>query len=209
MRSAEWAGLGWAVQGKRATVRWFMKPERVRADNPVTRSPTRSNAAGPARFGARTATPPAQGASANAFIERLVAHFVGLGRGPGGAERLVESSDAVLTTLRKAADSAQWQPVLDLVRVAEPAFKHGARWGAWASTLDLGLQAARLLGERTAEAWVLHEQGVRFMALGDHDQAEKLLSQALAIRTELCADDEAERTRFQLAQVTLLKTAAG
>lgn len=72
----------------------------------------------------------------------------------------------------------------------------------------MGLQAARALGDREGQAWVLHEQGVRAVALGHFDEADELLSQALAVRTELGAWDEAGWTRSQLEQLAARRGAA-
>lgn len=159
------------------------------------------------RFGADCL--PVERAVDSPWIDKLVAHFVRLGESPEGAFRLVESSDAVVSTLRQAVDHGHWEAALDLVRVAEPAFALGARWGAWASTLDMGLLAARALGDTRVEARLLHEKGVRAMALAHFDEADEALSQALASRTALGSEDEIGCTRSQLAQLRALTRAAG
>lgn len=156
----------------------------------------------------RIAAVPAAGDS-SPWNDRLIAHFTRLGTSPSGAERLVESSDAVLASLRQAIKNGRWAPALELIRVAEPAFMLAGRWGAWASILKMGLTAARNLGDRRAEGWVLHEQGVRAMALGHFDEAYERLTQALVIRLDAGAAEDVERTRSQLVGLMAQRAAAG
>ena len=171
---------------------------------------TAGSSAGDGRRGLRLAA--AGGSSApgsHALTDRLVHHFIRLGAAPDGAERLVESSEAVLNTLRLALEHGRFRPALDLVRVVEPAFLLAGRWGAWASSLEIGLVAARRLGDARAEGWVLHEQGVRAMAVGSFTEAGDLLSRALAIRVADGEPAEAEMTRSQLDRLRALGGAAG
>src|SRR5262249_42938857 len=57
-----------------------------------------------------------------------------------------------------------------------------ARWGAWELALEGCLGAAKALGDRSVEAWVLHEMGTRAVCLGDERTARRLLTQAAALR---------------------------
>ncbi len=97
----------------------------------------------------------------------MVAHFVAVGTGTDGSERLVANADAVLATLRHAADAEQWDQIIDLARVAAPAFMLGARWGAWETVLDTTLRAGRALGDDEAEEWARRQLAVRAAALAD------------------------------------------
>ena len=141
-------------------------------------------------------------------VRRPAGNHAGSVRRRGG-ERLVESSDAVLTTLRQAVEGGHWPGALELARVAEPAFEMGAHRGAWASALEMGLVAARAVGDRSAEGWALHEQGVRAIAIGSFDEAGELLSRALAIRTDVDDEEAAQQTRSQLARLTAITATTG
>jgi outer membrane biosynthesis protein TonB len=57
--------------------------------------------------------------------------------------------------------------------------------GRWQRLLELGLRAARGVGDRAAEAWSLHQLGTRALLVGDRAHAEALLRQALSIRTAI------------------------
>ena len=78
-----------------------------------------------------------------------------------------------------------------------------------ASALEMGLVAARAVGDRSAEGWALHEQGVRAIAIGSFDEAGELLSRALAIRTDVDDEEAAQQTRSQLARLTAITATTG
>jgi hypothetical protein len=93
-----------------------------------------------------------------------------------------EASDVLLRTIRKAAEKKQWQAVARIGRALEPFLILWKRWQAWSDLASLILNAARALGDRHLEAWILHQMGTRAMCLGNPDQARQLLTQALNIR---------------------------
>jgi hypothetical protein len=95
---------------------------------------------------------------------------------------LLEESEALLRAQQCATDTARWGEVLRLGRLLEGALVLGARWGAWAVTLERCLAAAKAIGDRSAEAWALHEIGTRAVCLGDPGMARALLSQAVKLR---------------------------
>jgi hypothetical protein len=154
------------------------------------------------RFSGRTVGPlHSRTPSPNPLLERTLNHFIRLGCGPDGPKRLVQSADAVLTILRKAAEAECWPGVLELARTAEPALALSGRWGAWGAVLEFALSASRALGDRQAEGWALHQLGVRALALGDEVTARSLLSQALVIRSEEGPAEAADVTASQLRQL--------
>ena len=79
--------------------------------------------------------------------------------------------------------------ILQLGRLLEESLVTSARWGAWAVALERCLDAARAIGNRSAEAWALHELGSRALCLGDAGTARALLNQAVKLREGL--DDAA------------------
>lgn len=133
------------------------------------------------------------------WVERLVEHFTRMAAAPDGTARIVEQEGAVLAALRCAADIGCWHEALRLVRHTEPAFATSARWGAWKTVLELALAAGRKVGDRPVEGWALHQLGVRSLALGDEAEAQRQLSEALAVRREAGEDEAAELTESQLA----------
>jgi len=120
------------------------------------------------------------------WANRAITYFTGWAeryrRSPG---RLLEESEALLSVQRYAADARRWGEVLRVGILLEGALVTGARWGAWAVSLDRCLAAAKALGDRSAEAWALHEIGTRAVCVGNPGTARALLSQAAALRESL------------------------
>ena len=119
---------------------------------------------------------------------------------------LLEESEALLRVQQYAVDARRWGEVLRLGRLLEGALVLGARWGAWAITLEHCLAAAKAIGDRSAEAWALHELGTRAVCLGELGKARMLLSQAVKLREALGDDLASAASRrtlgFVLAPVT-------
>lgn len=91
-----------------------------------------------------------------------------------------------------------WAQVLRLGRTVETPLILAGRWGAWEAVLGNELRAAHGLGDRTAEAWSLHQLGTRALCLGDTFTARVHLSEALRIRESLGDIDGAAVTRHNL-----------
>ena len=113
---------------------------------------------------------------------------------------LLQESEALLHVQQYAADARRWGEVLHLGRLLEGPLVIGARWGAWAVTLEHCLAAAKSLGDRSAEAWALHELGSRALCLGEAGTARALLNQAARLR-EILNDDAAAASRRNLSFV--------
>ena len=116
-------------------------------------------------------------------------------------EKLLEASEALLRVQECAADARRWGEVLRLGRLLEGALALGARWGAWALTLERCLAAAKSLGDRSVEAWALHEIGTRAACLGESGRARASLGQAVKLREALQDDAGAAISRQNLAFV--------
>jgi hypothetical protein len=114
---------------------------------------------------------------------------------------LLEESEALLAVQRYAADARRWSEVLRVGTMIEGALVTGARWGAWAISLERCLEAAKALGDRPAEAWALHEIGTRALCVGHPGTARTLLSQAVALRESIDDIPAAAASRQNLALV--------
>ena len=116
-------------------------------------------------------------------------------------DNLLEESEALLRVQQYATDARRWGEALRLGQLLEGALVAGARWGAWALTLEHCLSAAKAIGDRSAEAWALHEIGVRAVCLGQTNLARSSLSQALNLREALHDDAAVGASRRNLSFV--------
>ncbi len=119
-------------------------------------------------------------------VHRAITYFTAWAeRQQRNRDVLLESSDALLRAQQHAADTRRWAEALRLGRLLEDALVLGARWGAWEFALERCLAAAKALGDRSVEAWALHQIGTRAVCLGDEGTARRLLTQSAALRLEL------------------------
>ena len=112
-------------------------------------------------------------------------------------ERIARDGTAIVAVMRSMSEVQRWQEVVRLGRSAQDAFLLSARWGLWEQALELLLRAARALGDRSQEAWCLHQLGTRALCLGDA-RHRPLLEAALHLREELGDRDGAAATRHNL-----------
>ncbi|PKN92165.1 MAG: hypothetical protein CVU44_16165 [Chloroflexi bacterium HGW-Chloroflexi-6] len=89
---------------------------------------------------------------------------------------------AELGNFAGALRASSGQTALSLARVLDPYLTLNGLWDLWGRALDSALEAAQMLGDRSAEAWSLHQMGTRLLGLGDKARAALLLRQALQIR---------------------------
>jgi hypothetical protein len=143
------------------------------------------------------------------WVNRCVTYYAGWAeRHRRDAGALLEESEALLRAQLCAAESRRSGEVLHLGRLVEGALILGARWGAWAIILERCLSAARAIGDRSAEAWALHQLGSRAVCLGVTGTARALLRQAVTLRESLKDEDGAAASRrhleFVLAPVAVV-----
>ncbi len=93
--------------------------------------------------------------------------------------RILEEIDGLVGMLGWAERHGRWQEAVRLGRAIEGAVSEAGRWGRWEGILVSVLNAARALGDRTQEAWALHQLGTRALALGEAALAIQTLRQAL------------------------------
>jgi len=91
-----------------------------------------------------------------------------------------------------AAAALEWgrrenavESVVDAARAMDGALARARRTGAWGAAIACGEQAAHECGRAADEAYFLHQQGTRWLCLGEHDRAEEELQRALAIRKRI------------------------
>ena len=136
------------------------------------------------------------------WANRVITYFAAWAeRHQHNQDVLLQESDALLRVQQHAADGRRSGEVLQLGRLLEGPLAVGARWGAWAITLERCLSAARAIGDRSAEAWALHELGSRAVCLGDAGAARALLNQAVKLREMLDDADAAAASRRNLSFV--------
>jgi hypothetical protein len=87
--------------------------------------------------------------------------------------------------LTRAMRARRWADVIALGRALDPYLCLHGLWDSWNSVLGSVLDAARQSNDPATQAWALHQQGTRFIGLGDPAQAITLLKQALEIRKRL------------------------
>ena len=107
----------------------------------------------------------------------------------------------LLRVQQHATDARRSGEVLHLGRLLEGPLVAGARWGAWAVTLERCLDAAKAIGNESAEAWALHELGSRAFCLDEAGTARALLSQAVKLRELLNDNAGAAASRRNLSFV--------
>ncbi len=115
------------------------------------------------------------------------------------AQTLVEESAEVLIhVIKKAGEKKRWQNVIRMGRKLESVLALWKRWQAWADILELILKAAKAMGDKKVEAWVLHQLGSRAICLDFVDQARELLNQATNMRQAI-----GDQAGFELTQHNL------
>jgi hypothetical protein len=114
------------------------------------------------------------------WAHRTITYFIAWAeRNSRNPEVLLRESEALLRVQRYASDARRWGEVLRLSRLLGGPLAVGARWGAWRMALERCVAAARTTGDRSAEAWALHEIGSRAVCLGEAGTARALLNQAV------------------------------
>jgi hypothetical protein len=91
----------------------------------------------------------------------------------------------ILGLLSWAAERQRWGDVISLGRAADPYLTLRGLWDAWQDILDSVLAAGRALGDRSVEAWALHQLGTRSIGTGELQEAANYLSRALGLRQSL------------------------
>jgi hypothetical protein len=136
---------------------------------------------------------------AGLWIEKALAYFVEWTAKHGDRfKRVVSESDVIDRVLDSAVKAQRWREALRLVMSIEGALALGRRWGAWDRVLRIGLDAARALRDRPAEAWALHQIGTRAQCLEQVAAARSSFIMALRLRESIDDLHGAAVTRHNL-----------
>jgi Tol biopolymer transport system component len=84
-----------------------------------------------------------------------------------------------------AAQTGRAADVVALGRALDPYLTLHGLWDAWRTVIGQVLDAARQSGAHAAEAWALHQSGVRAIGVGTRREALHFLRQALDLRRTL------------------------
>jgi hypothetical protein len=93
-------------------------------------------------------------------------------------ERLLDDAEAVLGLTEWAAERQQWKRLLELVKTLQACFDISDRIEEWLTLLDRALRAARALGDRQSEVWLLRQLAVASAGVGDPAAAQRYLREA-------------------------------
>jgi len=119
------------------------------------------------------------------WIGRLLSYFTTWAEQHGQVTELAQESNVLMRMMQLGVETQRWSEVLRLARAIDPALTLSGRWGAWEQALQWALQAAQAVGDRSAEAWAMHQLGTRGLALDDPFAAQSWLTQALELRASL------------------------
>lgn len=109
---------------------------------------------------------------------------------------------AARLVLLAASGRGRWREVLCVGRAIEGVLALTGSWGSWRQVLTAMLAAARRLHDTEAESFALHQLGSRALCLGQLDEADRLLSEALQLRRDAHDVRGAEVTEHNLRLLT-------
>ena len=132
------------------------------------------------------------------WLEQATHYFIEQGSGNVAQEC---SSAAMQHLLTWTQQTQKWQQSLALVRCLDSSLSVNGQWGQWQQALSYGLHAAEQLGDRQAEAWMLHQLGTRSLAIGNLSQAQPWLSQAVKLREQLADTAGAAISKHNLSLI--------
>ncbi|WP_406120510.1 choice-of-anchor D domain-containing protein [Streptomyces canus] len=124
---------------------------------------------------------------------------------PSGPHAL-EALEAALSLLGFASERAQFEVVVRLIRLVEPVLFVWGRWSQWRDVLGQGIEAARQVGDASAEALFAHQKGTLAYCEDRLEEARALLQRAEELRSRLGDRVGAELSRGHLA---LARAASG
>ncbi len=113
-------------------------------------------------------------------------------------ERLLEHEKAILQCLRWAVHHNRWNEMVRLGLAVEQALVLRGHWDTWKQVLEWKLQAAQVMKNQAAEAWVLHQLGTRALCLNLDKVAHDYLSRSFRLREALGDSQEISATKNTL-----------
>ncbi|HTP10278.1 MAG TPA: hypothetical protein VMP08_18625 [Anaerolineae bacterium] len=140
-----------------------------------------------------------EGANGNAIKDRLLTQLLRDQKDGrfSDDEYCANELGHVLGAIDYAAQTQQWSAAITLSRAIDRYVTLHGLWDTWGQIADRVLQSARAAGDRSAEAWALHQLGTR--AIGSNKtQAIDLLKQALSARQAIGETTAAAYTQHNL-----------
>ena len=116
----------------------------------------------------------------------------------GLPDLLLQESDAIMRVMEWSMSAGRGIDVIRLGRTIESVFALSGQWGKWQEVLQWMLESARSNGDRTIEAFALHQMGTRALCLNQLAIAQDYLTQALEIRRSLSDRVGTEATEHNL-----------
>jgi hypothetical protein len=111
--------------------------------------------------------------------DRLLGYMTTLAKGGKlTPERLLEDAEAILGLSEWAGETGQWAALLELVKTLQACFSIAQRVDEWLTLLERGRSAARALGDRRSEIWVLQQMAAASASVGDTSAAQRYLREA-------------------------------
>jgi len=111
--------------------------------------------------------------------DRLLRNFTTLARrGALTPQRLGDDAQAILGLSEWASETRRWAGLLELVQSLQASFGIAEHAQEWRTLLERALVAARALGDRLAEIWVLQQLSTASAAMGDMQTAQRYLREA-------------------------------
>jgi hypothetical protein len=135
--------------------------------------------------------------------ERLLGYVTTLARsGALTPERLADDAEAILGLSEWAAETRRWTTLLELVKTLQACFGIAERAQQWLTLLERGREAARALGDRGSEVWVLQRMATAAASGGDTAAAEDYLREADRLDRERVAAKSRAREPEETATAT-------
>jgi hypothetical protein len=118
-------------------------------------------------------------------VERAVKLFTEIAQGRLDPAAVSDEVDALVGLLGRLDRDERWTEALRMARSLAMLLALLGRWLELLKSLKLALGAAEQLGDVSGQAWALHELGTLHLAAGERAEAERLLSQARAMREQI------------------------
>lgn len=101
--------------------------------------------------------------------------------------RLADDAQAILGLSEWLAENRRWASLLELVKTLQSCFAIAQRVQQLLPLLERGRSAARALGDRQSEVWVLQQMATASTQAGDPDGAQRYLHEAEELQRGLRA----------------------
>lgn len=122
---------------------------------------------------------------ATSRVEEAVQLFKAVADGSIDISEAAGSIDAMLRLLEQLDREGHHREALNLARAANGLLALALRWAELARSLGLAAKAAENIADPAGAAWARHELGTLHLAADDPAGAERLLSEAQVLRSEL------------------------